>query len=126
MTLTIQLSPELEARLKHVLAEKGGDAETYILDTLQKQLPFDTAETKHQIMHWIPEATWKRYRQLIARQEAGGWTEADREEFLRLNDEVEQCHAERLERVVAYGKGHGLSLDQALVELGITLPIPEE
>jgi hypothetical protein len=123
MSLTITVSPDLEERLRDNAAREGVAPEVIAARRLEE------ADLLLRILAWIDPDVWARFRQLAARQQEDEFTESEftdeeRQELRRLNNEVEIRHAERLECVGRIARLRGISLEQALQQLGIRFPIP--
>jgi hypothetical protein len=103
--------PELDQFVRQVLALKArrhspglGQAETDLLLRINRGLP---------------PALHQRYGELIARRQGGVLSTEEREELLRLTDQVELLEAERAEALVQLAQLRGESLSDLLKQLGI-------
>ena len=66
MTLTIDLPPELESRLREEAAKQGLEAADYALQLIQRQLP-SRAASQQSLWETLPPEEWKRqFRAWIA------------------------------------------------------------
>ncbi len=94
MTLTIELRPETERRLRKAARSSGMDTQEFVQRYLEIQFPGEPAalrlsareaELLQQIELDLPEATWRRYRKLskklLAEQRS-----ADGEKFLAAGE----------------------------------------
>ena len=86
MTLTLEISPELEEALRATAERAGLAPDRYVLDVLQERLDRDRdlpprlprAEAKllQRINEGLPEATWARYHALKEKRDAETLTDA--------------------------------------------------
>jgi hypothetical protein len=112
MTLTVNLSAELVEALHDLADRTGQDLDSTIAVLLQEQLqqhaspaavhspsPCSPAETRllQEIQQGLPEETWERYHELVARREAEELTDAEQIELVGLADTVEGWNVRRLE-----------------------------
>lgn len=67
----------------------------------------------------MPVGLYRRYRELIARRDADALTLGEREELLRLTDEVEQRNVEWLEQLADLARLRGVTLRQLMDDLNI-------
>ena len=137
MTITLNLSPELERRLRATSAAKGVPAESIVVAVLSENLAGPAAPANEvrltseesrlliAINQGLTEPEWHRYRALIARRDAGTITELERDELIYLCDRLELLHAERLEKLAELARLRGVTLDQVMDQLGIRRPAHE-
>jgi hypothetical protein len=132
MTLTLELSPELEEVLRANAERAGLPPDRYVLDLLQERLaptnggptgvPRAEAELLERINEGLTEATWTRYQGLKQKRDAGTLTEAEYVELIRLVNEVEIWNARRLEAVAKLAKLRGVPFRDLVQELGLGVP----
>ncbi len=132
MTLTLEISPELEATLHAIAAREGVPPDRYVLDLLQERLmrdqtlpphlPRAEAELLQQINEGLPEKTWARYQALKQKRDAETLTEAEHAELLDLVGEVEGWNVRRLELAGELAKQRGVPLRDLARELGLGPP----
>jgi hypothetical protein len=128
MTLTVNLAPELVNALRELAGSTGQDLDSTIAALLGEQLQRRTlpdappsrcspTETQllRQIQQGLPEETWQRYHELIARREAETLTDAEQAELVRLADAVEGWNVRRLELASELAQWRGVPWD-AIVE----------
>jgi hypothetical protein len=133
MTLTLEISPELEKTLQAIAAREGVPPDRYVLDLLQERLmrdqtlpphlPRAEAELLQQINEGLPEKTWARYQALKQKRDAETLTEAEHAELLDLVGEVEGWNVRRLELVGELATQRGVPLRELVRELGIGPPL---
>jgi hypothetical protein len=131
----VNLSPELVEALHALAGRIGQDLDSTIAVLLQEQLQrhasqgavpprCSPAETHllQQLQEGLPEETWQRYRELIARREAEELTDAEQVELVRLADTVEGWNVHRLQLAHELAQLRGVSLDTIVGELDLATP----
>lgn len=134
MTLTIDLTPELEARLRDEAAKLGVDARTYVVKALAAQLEppgpaapdsrspsLDAAEANllRQINLGVPAAHWEEYRRLVGKRPDLTLTPDEQARLVALSDEIEEANARRMRPLVELARLRRMPLEQLMDELGI-------
>ncbi len=133
MTLTIDLTPEIEARLRDEAAKEGLDPDRYVLHTLTERwgqtrqadpprLPGVESELLQRINEGLPAETWRQYHALIAQRDAGTLTADDQKILAGLIDKIEIAHARRMGYLVELANLRGTTLDELMDSLGIVKP----
>ena len=133
MTLTIDLSPELESRLLAEASRRGLDAGSFVVATLNRQLgtPSDFAaptgcvsesELLEKINAGLPEEVWRRFHELIALRREERLSELERRELVELADRVEAMNSRRLEWLLELARMRNVSLASLMETLGIQSP----
>src|SRR5713101_4476111 len=87
MTLTLEITPELEQALRASAERAGLPPDRYVLDVLKEQLspanagpaglPRAEAELLERINEGLPEGTWTRYEALKKKRDSETLTEAE-------------------------------------------------
>lgn len=126
MTLTIDLQPELETRLREEAARLGLDPRAYVVRTLQERLtpPPQTvtaseSELVRQINAGLPAETWQRYHGLLAKRRAEALAPAEHQQLIALSDQIEQANARRMQHLLDLARLRGTSLEHLVKEFGI-------
>ncbi|MEX2173322.1 MAG: hypothetical protein WD872_03110 [Pirellulaceae bacterium] len=131
MTITINLSPELERELRETSAAQGIPAEALVVDVLSERLRKPQAQPRppnlspeesklfEVINQGMSEKEWERYHSLIARRQADSLTEPERQELIALCDRLEELNAGRMENLAKLACLRGVTLDQIMTQLGI-------
>lgn len=142
MTLTIELRPETESRLRKVASSSGLDTQEFVQRYLEVQFRSEPAasqfspreaELLQQIELDLPEARWRRYRKLskklLAEQRSATGEKSlvagEYEELLELTEQVEAANAKRIERLIELARLRKVSLPELMKQLGIKTPEPE-
>jgi len=133
MTLTVEIAPELESQLREQATRQGLDAVEYIVNTLREHLsraqnrniphlPEAEALLLKQINEGLPQETWRRYHELMARRRAEALTPDEQAELVGLSDRVEQLNARRIECLAELARRRQMSLPDLMEQLGIKAP----
>jgi hypothetical protein len=132
MTLTLEISPELEQALRETAARAGIPLDRYILNLLQQRvvqeqdttalLPQAEGDLLQKINEGMPEATWERYHDLKKKRDAQTLTEEERAELLTLVNEIEIWNARRLAFVGELARLRQMRLSDLVKQLGLTPP----
>lgn len=132
MTITLEITPELEEVLRRRAQRAGLPPDGYILKVLQERLgggerlpphlPHEETELLQQINQGLPPETWARYQALKEKRDARTLTPDEHAELLALTHEVELWNAHRLELVLALAQLRQVPLRIMMDELGLTPP----
>jgi hypothetical protein len=79
-------------------------------------------EKLEKISQGLPAALTSRYHELIDKRRAGTIGADEYEELLRLTDEVETLHAQRIENLADLALLRGVPLAGVMQQLGIQTP----
>lgn len=139
MTMTLNLTPELERQLRAEAARTGVPADALVLKAVEQQLLGATevgssaaaSLSPHEVKllsainTGFPAEFWERYHALRATGQDGnaGLSPSDRAELLDLSDRIEAAQVERLKLAVELAKLRGVPLDALLRQLGISSDI---
>jgi hypothetical protein len=74
------------------------------------------AELLQKINQAIPAALWPSYKKLVAKRDENSLTEAEHEALLRLSDQIERLHAERIGYLVELAQLRNVSLTDLMGE----------
>ena len=126
MTLTIDLPPDLEARLHEEARRHGIDAGLYVLRAVQERLGaaapnLSPAESEllRKVNLGLPEHVWARYHELVARRRAETLGDDEHRELVQLSDQIEEANARRIGHLAELAAARGISLDALTAQLGI-------
>ena len=129
MTVTIDLTPELETELRDEATREGTDLSVLILNTLRQRRPGNRHIVPHlskeeselllKINAGLPEETWKRHHILDGRRQAETLTPEEHAELLQINDEIEEDGVRRIGYVAKLAEFRGKSLDEMMKSLGL-------
>ncbi|MCB9291284.1 MAG: hypothetical protein H6560_28515 [Lewinellaceae bacterium] len=129
MSITIQIPPDLEERLRESAAEAGMDIDQYVIEILKgkvkpgpsKELTLQEKERSllQKINLGIPVATWKRYNYLKSLRDKEQLDPEEHAELIRISDQIEEANAERMRNLVELSKLKQISLKELMDSLGI-------
>lgn len=129
MTLTLNIDPALEQRLREQAAKQGVQPDSYVVAAIEERLrldsrpssPLNPDESKllSQIGMGLPEEIWDRYDQLLAKQSDQTLSGEDYGEFERLINTIETDHARRISLLVKLAGLRNVPLESLMHELGI-------
>lgn len=132
MTITLEISPELEQQIKQAAAESGISPDAYILESVTKRLPGQQSRqrvTPHlsaqesdlllKINQSLSQIQWDRYHELIAKRQDEALTRSEQDELIALSDQIEETNAKRIEYVAKLAKLRNTTLPGMMSELGI-------
>jgi hypothetical protein len=132
MTLTIQLTPDLEARLLQQAASAGMDAGQFVVSTLTSRLEQaekppahcgkDEAALLSAISQGLPEELWLHYRALASRRQTESLSTEEQAELIQLSNRIEEDHAHRMEHLVSLARLRNVSLRTLMEQMGIRPP----
>lgn len=129
MSITIQLSPELEERLRKSASEAGMDIDQYVIEILKgkvqpgasKKLSSEEKERSllQKINLGIPVSTWKRYNYLKSLRDNEQLDPEEHTELIRISDQIEEANAERMKSLIELSKLKQVPLKDLMSSLGI-------
>jgi hypothetical protein len=126
MTLTIDLPPELAARLRAEAERQGVDARLFVLRAVQERLgatgeslPPGEAELLQKVNLGLSDDVWARYHALLARRRAEVMSPEEHAELVLLSDQVEEANARRMGHLLDLARLRGTTLDGLMSQLGI-------
>lgn len=136
MIVTIDLEPELEARLRAEAARQGLDPGAFVRSALEERLrrargdeparlPARESELLQKINLGLAQETWHRYHELAGKRGAETLTPTEHAELLALTQVIEEANARRVGHLVELAGLRGVSLDQLMLELGISATSPD-
>lgn len=132
MTITIELAPELERKVRQAAAQAGLAPDAYILDAIRAHLhqievePSDVnhlSEVESDLLQKFNQSlstiAWARYHDLVAKRRAENLTPEEQEELIALTDHIEVANAQRMAYLVELARLRNTTLDALMVELGV-------
>ena len=131
MTMTIELTPEMETQLREEAAKEGLAPDRLVLSAVQSllhqrhteqsvpHLSKAEAELMQQINQGLPTETWEQYHALRKRCQAEILTPEEHQTLINLSNQVEMDYAQRLGLILELSHIHGISLDAEMKTLGI-------
>jgi len=149
MPVTIELTSELESRLRREAARVGLPPETYVARALEKQLGAGEpaggngsngpaaaeapgarpearrisaveADLLQRINLGLPPDFWSAYRELLRRRDEGTLAPDEQASLVAMSDRVEEANARRMTALAMLAQVRGVALDALMRELGVT------
>lgn len=132
MTLTIEIAPDLERRLREVAARAGVDPSQYASAALRDYLSASCTENARleateiellqQINCGLSDVEWRRYHELVEKRRAEQLDPQEYAELTATSDRLEKLNAWRLECLAKLAKKRHVPLPELMQELGINAP----
>jgi hypothetical protein len=131
MSITVNMAPELEKRLRVEAAKVGLDPGTYIVYTLEERLAvqeevprLSKAETDllQNINLGLSQENWVRYHELKAKRDDETLTSEEQSELIALADEIERANVKRVKYLVELSRLRNVPLEKLMSDLGIQTP----
>ena len=128
MVLTIDLTPELESRLREAAADQGVEPRVYVEEYLRQHLrpagtprSLNAAESRlfEEINHGFSESDWDRYRHLLAKRRAEQLDEAEQVGLTTLSDSLERMNVRRLVLLSELALLRNTTLPELMDQLGL-------
>ena len=129
MTLTLNLDPQLEEKLRQQAARLGVDPDDYALQAISERLRQSQSAPPHmgvresellkEINRGLPPEIWQRYDELVAERRDETLTESEHRELLALGDQIEAAHVHRIALLAELARLRGVELDALMKQLGI-------
>jgi tRNA A37 N6-isopentenylltransferase MiaA len=131
-TITLELTPELEQKLRDKAAKEGLDPSHYIVNTLKERLRSPLrdvsrlskaeADLLQKINLGLPSEMWEHYHALIAKRRAETLTAEEQATLIEISDQIEQANTRRIQYLLELASLRGTSLEAVMQELGIEAP----
>lgn len=132
MPLSIELTGELETRLREEAERDGVQADVWALGALQQRLARPNGDAVRlserethllqQINEGLPDSTWQRYHDLLEKRRAETLSSAEQQELIAISDQIEAADARRAENLAELSRLRGVPLRELIQQLGITAP----
>lgn len=126
MNIQVQATLSQQELLKATQQLDNADLKSFMqqLSALyaQRQAPHlseKEGELLQKINQGIPETVWQPYAELVAQRDAGELTTETHHELIRLSDQIEELHAERMGYLVELAQLRQISLENLMDALGI-------
>lgn len=130
MTITLDLSPELEQYVRDLAHQRGVDPADYIVETLEqtlihtpRKLPPHVSERETALLMQINQSLntidWQTYHSLVAKRQAETLTLNEQTDLLRWSDAIEQANVDRMKAVRELAQIRRIPFSQLWQELGL-------
>jgi tRNA A37 N6-isopentenylltransferase MiaA len=127
-TIQLELTPDLEQKLRGEAAKQGVDPSHYILNALVERLNSSDnadapsnleAELLQKINAALPQMDWEHYHSLIAKRQSETITSDELNILVSITDRLEIANAQRIQHLIELAKLRGKSLEDVIADLGI-------
>ena len=127
MILTLEVTPDLELRLRREADRQGIDAKSFVLSLIRGQLslrePSPEARSESELLAKInlglsPDQ-WHRYRELKARRRAETLTSDEHAELIAITNQIEEDNVYRVQCLAELARRRQVPLRALMDELGI-------
>ena len=135
MSVTIDLTPDLESQLRAVAAKHGLNANAYIVKTLRESLgqvenrnsclSHTETELLQEINAGLDEETWRTYKELMAKRRVETLARDEQPKLIEISDQIERQNVRRLECLFKLAHLRKVSLPELMKQLGIETPAYE-
>ena len=129
MSITIQLNPSLEHRLRENAQKKGVGVDQFVMQFLERNFPEEKsgsltvskreAELLHKVNLNIPTKTWDFYLQLKAKRQSKTATEAELSDLQAITEQVEIANAQRIAVLAELAQIRNVSIRVLMEQLGL-------
>ncbi len=129
MSITIQLNPSLEHRLRENAQKKGVGVDQYVMQFLERNFPEERprplsvskreAELLKKVNLDISTKTWNLYLQLKAKRQSKTATESELAELQAITEQVEAANAQRTAILAELAQIRNVSLRTLMEQLGL-------
>lgn len=129
MTITLEVTPELERALYQAADHAGVAPDAYILNLLrqnlkpsslrQPQMSATEAALLQQINFSLSQIGWQRYHELQGKRMAETLTPAEQTELIALSDEIEAANVQRIEKLAQLAQIRQTTVRALINELGL-------
>lgn len=133
MSITIQVKPLLEQRLRKSAAAKGQSVDQFVSALLENNLvdpPSESLSVSHREaellqninLNVLPE-TWAYFHALKQKQQENTLSAQELAEYQQIAEKIETANAGRLQVLSELAQLRQVSLRQVMQDLGITPPV---
>lgn len=131
MEMTIEIPSNIESLLAEEARRHGVDPAKFVRDLLTTRLQTATpaptvsereAELLRSINVGFPKAKIDRQSELLEKRSKDGISDEEQKELLNSIKELEHLNAERIQALCDLAQLRGVTLDEIMVELGISPP----
>jgi hypothetical protein len=129
MSITLELSPDIQRDLEQAAKQAGLTPDAYVLATLRERLPKNLdqsqlskreAELLLAINQSLSQMQWQRYHALVAKRRAEQLLDDEQLELMSLSNQLEEAHAKRMGYLAELAQLRQTSLDKLMSGLGLT------
>ena len=132
MSVTIDLTPDLESQLRVEAARQGLDPDAFVVKTLRESLgpvaaggsciPQAESQLLLEINTGLDEETWRRYKELKENRRAETLTRDEQKKLIEISDQIERQSARRVECLAELARIRKLTVRELMQQLGVETP----
>ncbi len=132
MTITVEVTPDLERELQRAAQQAGLAPDAYILRLLENdlqtrptsatipgQLPPNETELLQRINASLSTIEWQRYQTLLAKRQAETLSTEEQAELIALSDQIETANANRMQALAQLAHLRQTTLGALIAQLGL-------
>ena len=121
MSLTLNLEPELEQRLRSEAQRRGVPLEAMLQHELGERFKPVGSEAflLQEITAGLPELFWQRYRELIGKRNQETLQVNEHLELIALSDRAEELSLQRTQALIELAAQRQTSVENLRVQLGL-------
>ncbi|MGK7925811.1 MAG: hypothetical protein AB4290_11285 [Spirulina sp.] len=132
MTILLEITPELENKLRKTAANQGSTLESYLTELIQRDLRYrentaiELSDTEAKLIEEInlglPDKMWQKYHLLLDKRRAEILEANEQQELIEISDRIEIANAKRIAALAKLSQIRGVAIDVLMEELGIQTP----
>jgi hypothetical protein len=132
MTITVDLTADLESRLLQEAARQGIDPGQFVVHAVRARLQAENAAAPRldaeqsrlleEINRGLSQSEWDRYYTLVAKRQAEALSDGELAELTATSHRIEELNARRMEHLAELARLRGTTLPELLEQLGIVPP----
>ena len=132
MILNIDITTDLEFRIREEAAKQGIDVSQYVVSALQDRfrsagakearLTAEESQRLEEINRGLSQTQWTRYYDLVAKRQRDNLSDDEYAELVATSDRIEELNARRMECLAELSRLRGVTLPQLLHQFGIASP----
>jgi hypothetical protein len=121
MSLTLNLEPNLEQRLRLEAQQHGLPLETWLAQELEQRFQVSSSEATllQRITMGLPESFWMRYRLLVQKRDAENLSPAEQLELISISDQTEELTLQRTQALLELARRRNTTIDALRVQFGL-------
>ena len=135
MSVTIDLTPDLESQLRAEAARQGLDPDAFVVKTLRESLGpvvagdscISQAESQLllEINTGLDQETWRRYKELKEKRRAETLTRDEQKKLIEISDQIERQNARRVGCLAEIARIRKVTIRELMQQLGVETPAYE-
>lgn len=129
MTIHLNVTSDLEQKIKKAANQLGLKPDAYIMQVLKRELqnqlaPVRLSPKESQLLKRINASLstieWERYRILLGKRDAESLTEDEHAELIAFSDRIEEANARRMKAVAELARLRKTSVPALIESLGLS------